>query len=120
MNDAVHEYQKNTDLLETTDHVYFTGPMQCFCKVERSNGKSVNEEYTVYNKQTGDEVFSGPICKAYFGDILKSKILGQSIAFIVVFMNVIIKQTVRYLVTYIGEETASEQKRSVTRGVFLG
>lgn len=80
---------------------------------------SSSEVYTLTNNND-EEVFSGPICSQYFTDILVSKILGQSVAFIVVFMNIILKFTIMYMVFFIGEETASQQKATVTRGVFLG
>lgn len=32
--DAIHEYIKNTKLLEVSNQVFFTGPFQCFCKAE--------------------------------------------------------------------------------------
>lgn len=47
------------------------------------------------------------------------KIFGQSISFIVIGINVILKYTILYMVIYIGEETASQQKATVTRGVFM-
>ena len=35
-------------------------------------------------------------------------------------INVILKYAIMYMVKYIGEDTASQQKATVTRGVFLG
>lgn len=32
MKDSINEYQRNMEALEKTDQVFFTGPMQCFCK----------------------------------------------------------------------------------------
>lgn len=113
------EYKIKTAQLETTHNVFFTGPMQCFCKQEKKEGQSDSEEYTLTDKK-GNDVFTAPICEEYFINIKKSKILGQSIAFIVVFINIILKLTVKGLVNFIGEATASEQKATVTRGVFLG
>lgn len=51
--------------------------------------------------------------------MLIAKIFGQSISFIVIGINVILKYTILYMVMYIGEETASQQKATVTRGVFM-
>ena len=48
-----------------------------------------------------------------------SKVFGQSISFIVIAFNIILKYTIMYMVYYIGEETASAQKATITRGVFL-
>jgi len=38
MVDAMHEYITNQKQLEHTDQVFFTGPMQCFCKNQSANG----------------------------------------------------------------------------------
>ena len=46
-----------------------------------------------------------PICRDMFIDLLLAKVLGQSIAFIVVGINVILKFTIIYLVKLIGEDT---------------
>lgn len=51
--------------------------------------------------------------------MLIAKIFGQSISFVVIAINVILKFTILYMVIAIGEETASQQKATVTRGVFL-
>lgn len=48
-----------------------------------------------------------------------SKIFGQSISFIVIGINIVLKFTILSMVIWIGEETASAQKATVTRGVFL-
>ena len=66
-----------------------------------------------------DVAYDGQICSGYFFNILMSKVFGQSISFIVIAFNIILKYTIMYMVYYIGEETASAQKATVTRGVFL-
>ena len=119
MEHAIIEYQKNLLLLESTNDVFYTGPMQCFCKAERQDNHKSSELYTLTDQKSGEETFSGPICQQYFTDILVSKILGQSVSFIVVGFNIILKYTIMFMVFYIGEETASQQKATVTRGVFL-
>lgn len=52
--------------------------------------------------------------------MITAKVLGQSISFIVIAINIILKFTIMNLVYWIGLATASEQKATVTRGVFLG
>lgn len=106
MVDAIHEYQTNNKLLETTNEVFFTGPMQCFCKSEQASGHYSSEVYSLTSAKTGEE-FSKPICRNFFIDMLIAKIFGQSISFIVIGINVILKYTIMYLVYWIGEETAS-------------
>ena len=48
-----------------------------------------------------------------------SKIMGQSIAFIIIAVNVILKTIIFKLVKWIGEDTQSAQKSSITNKVFL-
>lgn len=64
--------------------------------------------------------FEGAICRSFYIDIIISKIFGQSISFIVVGFNVILKYTIMYLVMYIGEDTQSAQNATTTRGIFIG
>jgi len=45
--------------------------------------------------------------------MLIAKIFGQSISFIVIAINVILKYTIMYMVYWIGEETASQQKATI-------
>jgi hypothetical protein len=54
---------------------------------------------------SGEVTFSEPICKQYSKDILMSKVLGQSIAFIIIGVNVILKLVIINLVIWIGEDT---------------
>lgn len=86
--------------------MFFTGPMQCFCKSERQDKHKSDEIYSL--TENGRVVYQGPICQKYFKDILISKILGQSISFIVIAVNIILKFTIMYMVFYIGEDTASQ------------
>ena len=106
MNNAVHEFKRNQELLEKKDEVFFTGPMQCFCKSEKAEGHSSSEVYSSTDIKSG-ETFSEPICRNFFIDMLLAKIFGQSISFIVIAINVILKYTIMYMVIWIGEETAS-------------
>ena len=75
MTDAVHEYQINNKALESSNDVYFTGPMQCFCKSEKTEGQSSSNYYSLTDLKTGD-TFSMPICRNFFIDMLIAKIFG--------------------------------------------
>ena len=79
-------------------------------------GEKSSKIYTLTEKGTTTEI---PLCKEFFKDMLIAKIFGQSISFIVIAINIILKFTILYMVIAIGEETASQQKATVTRGVFL-
>lgn len=48
-----------------------------------------------------------------------SKVTGQSIAFIIIAVNIILKIVIIQLVIWIGEDTSSKQKSSITNKVFM-
>ena len=50
MVDSIHEFQSNHKQLEVTDDVFFTGPMQCFCKNQSSMGEKSSKVYTLTEK----------------------------------------------------------------------
>ena len=91
--------------------------MQCFCQEEKAHGMPKNQ---IYEQKDRDDnvVYSGPICEEYYNDIIWSKIIGQSIAFIIIAVNVALKTLIINLVYWVGEDTQSEQKSSITKGVF--
>jgi hypothetical protein len=107
MVDAIKEYQINNKALESTNEVYFTGPMQCFCKAEKADGHSSSEVYS-FTDVKSSETFSEPICRNFFIDMLIAKVFGQSISIVVILINVILKYTIMYMVLWIGEETSSQ------------
>lgn len=114
--DAINEYQVNLEYEQNLLPTHFEGTMQCFCNYEKRRGVKKDQ---VYEKTKNSEViFSEPICKQYANDLLWSKILGQSIAFIIIAVNLILKAVIIQLCFWIGEDTESEQKAIITNGVF--
>jgi len=80
--------------------------MQCFCNYEHKHG--VKKDHVYEKVKNSEVVFSEPICKQYANDLLWSKILGQSIAFIIIAVNLILKAVIIQLCFWIGEDTESE------------
>lgn len=115
--DAVIEFKQNKIAEDKNEDTNFSGAMQCFCQTEKTAGVSKEEIYEQKNL-AGDVVYSGPICNQYFDNIIWSKIIGQSIAFIIIAVNVALKLLIINLVYWIGEDTQSQQKSSITNGVF--
>jgi len=74
--------------------------------------------YVDENGKTKSKTEKVPVCKMYFSDKLMSMILGTSISFIIIFVNVILKMSIINLITWVGEDTVSEQLSSITNGVF--
>jgi len=51
--------------------------------------------------------------------MIKSKILGQSVAFIIIAVNLILRNVIIKGITWVGQATNSEQLSSITNGVFV-
>ena len=58
------------------------------------------------------------MCKFYFGDEIVSLLIGYSISFLIIAINLILKKVIIALITWVGEDTLSEQISSITNGVF--
>lgn len=101
--EAINEYIHNLNAPVTK----FTGPLQCFCQQQKKQDHPNDEIYTLLdaNKQP---VYQGPICDEYFRDIIISKLLGISIGFIIVGVNVVLKKVIIKLVKWIGYDTYSD------------
>ena len=91
--------------------------MQCFCIHQKEEDVPNDQEYYQYDGND-NVIFEEAICQQYFKDKLWSAILGQSIAFIIIGVNVVLKMIIIQLVMWIGEDTQSEQKSSIVNGVF--
>ena len=74
--------------------------------MEYSYGYSSSKVYT-YKDEKSNETFSEPICRNFFMDMLQALMFGQSISFVIICINVILKYSIIYMVIWIGEETAS-------------
>jgi len=59
------------------------------------------------------------MCQALKSDKLSSLIYGQSIAFVIIAINQILKMVIIKGITWVGEDTNSEQLSSITNGVFM-
>lgn len=116
LDDAMTEFVTNDEYEKAKKPTHYTGAMQCFCQNEKDLGNDFEGTYTglLGNGTTVSE----PMCKTYFADVIYSKILGQSIAFIIIAVNLILKNTIISLITWVGEDTNSEQLASITNGVF--
>lgn len=80
-------------------------------------GRDYEGNYTAKITTNSTEV-TVPMCKTYFSDVIYSKVIGQSIAFIIIAVNTILRLVIIALITWVGEDTNSEQLGSITNGVF--
>lgn len=104
-DDAIREFVLNRQLENAGSDTNYEGTLQCFCETEKSKlGVSRSAVYEQYDKD-GETTFSEPICWDIFKDKLKAKVLGGSIAFIIVTVNIVLKLIIVHLCIWVGEET---------------
>jgi hypothetical protein len=94
--------------------------MACFCDKEKEDKKDPeNKNFTITRNDDGTEVTEDvKVCKQYFEDKAYSAKLGGGISLVIVVINLILKTVIIELITWIGEDTISEQLSSITNGVF--
>lgn len=109
MRDSINEFLINNAIEEKGEVALYTGPMQCFCVMEKKLKHKKAEVYELKNDD-GKVVAAEPICLKYRNDQFYSKMLGLSITVIIIVINTILKKCVVALVSWIGEDTISQQK----------
>ena len=122
-DEARNEYHFNRQLQKKNLPTNYYGSMQCLCTflsdADSLNGNSAQiDGFTVKDDlgiNDGEDIV---ICGEYFFDKIYSKVLGQSIAFIIIAINIVLKTVIIKLITWIGEDTISERLSSITNGVF--
>jgi hypothetical protein len=84
--------------------------MQCYCKYIQHKDKRW------FRDEKDKDVLT--MCKFYFTDVWTSALIGYSISFLIIAINLILKKVIIKLITWVGEDTLSEQIASITNGVF--
>lgn len=85
---------------------------KCFCDYEAKQGISSRKIYSVNGVEH-------PICKQYFDDMDWSFIMQNSISFVTISVNFILKEIIIRLTKWVGYETYSKELTSITKGIFL-
>ena len=117
-HDAIVEFKINRLFESKNLKTAYEGTLQCFCQFENQKlGIPKSQIYDGWDKNR-KLIFQEPICSYYAKDLLISKILGTSIAFIIVTVNVILRTIIVTLCLWIGEDTQSQQKSIIKDGVF--
>ena len=62
---------------------------------------------------------SWPICETYLSDTLKARVLGLLMSFVIVATNLVLRMIMISLIKWIGEDTHSQQLKSITNGIFI-
>jgi hypothetical protein len=86
--------------------------LKCFCDYEKKEG--VKSDY-VYSKD-GEEI---SICDQYSKDSFQAFVMQNSISFLTIGANIVLKEVIIMLTQWVGYETFSTELTSITRGVFL-
>ena len=97
MRDSVNEFLINNAIEEKGEVALYTGPMQCFCVMEKKLKHKKDEVYEIKNDD-GKVIASEPICLKYRNDQFYSKMLALSITVIIIVINTILKKCVVGLV----------------------
>lgn len=113
-DDAMKEFHTNKAYEDANQQTHYQGIMQCFCQYRSKAGDKKAKVYK--SSLDGSEA---AICDLYNSDNLKSKILGQSVAFIIIAINTVLRMIIIAGITWVGEDTNSEQLSSITNGVFI-
>ena len=107
INKAFDSYTRNLKYAKENKATDFGGSMQCYCK-------SLPKHWL--RTETNKDILT--MCKFYFTDVWTSALIGYSISFLIIAINLILKKVIIKLITWVGEDTLSEQFASITNGVF--
>lgn len=99
--------------MEEGKHTQYTTILQCFCNMK---GKALKDE--LYSNAAFHPEKTA-ICAYYYKDKLNSKLLGTSISFIIIAINIILRGAIISLIESIRHDTQSEKLASITNGVFV-
>lgn len=92
MEDAFKEFLINQKLLKGGYPTNYKNTMQCFC---RKNKEDQDKKYKItINGKEIEKAF----CASYFSDTTTSKVLGTSISFIIIAINLVLKNMIIYLI----------------------
>lgn len=115
---AYREYKSFYDIAKGEESVPFTGVLQCHCehvsKTVGSGSGLIN--YLEFDKNNENGV---KICEQYVYDKYITLVYGQSVSYMIIAINYILRLFIIKLIIYIGKDTESEQTRLITNGVFI-
>lgn len=98
----------------------YTGILKCYCDINSKQTEGFSKNSLVEGLRVGaTEKTSKAICYNYMTDNLRSRILGGVMSFSIVAINTILRLIMISLIKWIGEDTHSQQLKSITNGVFI-
>ena len=117
---AFQEWDRNFDPDgDEVDDTIYTGILKCFCDDKQKDPSFSKSDEFEGRRSFNGEVDSYPICETYISDTFKGRVLGMAMSVIVVATNFILRMIMITLIKWIGEDTYSQQLKSITNGVFI-
>jgi hypothetical protein len=96
----------------------YTGILKCFCdEKQKQAGFSKSDEFE--GKRSSGNFEEHPICQTYISDTFNGRVLGMAMSVIIVATNFILRMIMISLIKWIGEDTHSQQLKSITNGIFV-
>jgi len=97
----------------------YTGILKCFCDEKQKDPSFSKTEEFEGRRTAGGELDEYPICETYISDTFKGRVLGMAMSVIIVATNFILRMIMISLIKWIGEDTYSQQLKSITNGIFI-
>ena len=99
----------------------YVGILKCYCDLRKKEEKSNFPSSTLVN---GTRILTGqyesaPICQNYVNEMSTSKIISTLMSVFIVVINTVLRMILISLIKWIGEDTHSQQLKSITNGVFI-
>lgn len=118
---AFGEWDRNFDKeFNEIETPVYTGILKCYCDLTRKSDKSFGASTLVEGERVGsEEKIKQAICYNYITDTFRAKVLGGIMSFSIVVINTILRLVMITLIKWIGEDTHSQQLKSITNGVFI-
>lgn len=97
------------------------GPWKCFCESERKTpgwltDSLYKQDYEILNKTETQE---SPVCEKYTEESYKMKTMNESIKYIIIIINTILRMIIIAIIDKVGLDTQSKEMVFVTNAVFL-
>lgn len=106
---VLQEYNDYYNPAPNSEITPLNGPLQCFCQGIQNISGNLN---TI-------AINNVAVCANYNTDQLLALIANQSVKYMIIGINFVLRMIIIYLITYIGKDTESEQTRLICNGVFV-
>ena len=95
----------------------FSGSLQCYCASQKNLGMTLMSQ--VVTNLEGTQGSGRKICESYVTDQWVGLGYNQSVSYMIIAINYVLRLFIIKLIIYIGKDTESEQTRLITNGIFI-